>query len=239
MSRESFKILKEINSLASKITELELICEKENKRLLFIQNSREQKSNELLEYKESLSQTNKSLHLIENEIASLSLKIDSDQANLNSIIAAQALSSMEKQIEENSSKLSEFEEEGLNKLEVIESLDQNISDCEEFLKGSQETLDEITKEVSEITSMQKSEILKTQNRINLLKEELPNNFKSKLELILNQKLKGSSFTRIKSDACEYCRFTLSKVEVSKIEDQLALQTCKSCSRIFIPISASY
>ena len=239
MSMESFKILKEINSLSQKKSELEASILKEEKRLDFIKKNREDRSHEKEDLNTLLKQFKSELMETENTISQLSSKIEKDKSNLSSLIDGNAITSLQKQIDDMKTNLDLNEEKGLELLEEIEETESKISDCVEFLTGSLESLNEIGQEVQLATRDYTEEIEILNNRNKALMEQLPENFKSRIELTLQKEIKISNFTRIKSDTCEFCRFNLSKIDIIAIEDKLALKSCQGCSRIFIPIQAGY
>jgi predicted nucleic acid-binding Zn-ribbon protein len=239
MSMESFKILKEINSLSIRRNELLDLTAGEQKRIVFIENNRAQREETLLSLESQLKQYKTDLTQVENQINLLSLKIEKDKKNLTSLIDESSIESLSKQIDEMRNKLDNNEEQGLELLEKIEGTVQEIKDCHDFLEGSLESLNEIKEEVDESVSQYQKEVDSINKRDKLLMEELPPNFKSKIELILKKNIQLSSFSRIKGECCEFCRFKLSKVDIIAIEDKLTLKSCQGCSRIFIPIQSGY
>lgn len=239
MSKENFKILKEINSLSLLKEDFQSKIASENKRIDFVESNRnlraEQKERDLAQLKE----LNTQITNIENEISHLGLKLTKDKENLSTITTEAGLSNMEKQISDLESKLEAFEEEGLEKMEEAESVEIRISQADEFLAGSLDSLNEIKAEVQQTNSEHQLEIEKLEKRINLLIEELPTDFQDRYKRVSESDIKGSVFTRIKNDSCEYCRFGLSKIDIQKVEDLLQFKTCSGCRRIFIPQAAHY
>jgi len=239
MSAESFKILKEINSLSMRRNELLEIELKEKKRIVFIQNNRNDREELLAELEDKLKANKSELTQTENQINTLSQKIEKDSTNLESLVDETSINSLHKQINEMKEKLDSNEELGLELLDSIEETEKEIIECKDFLKGSLETLTEIKSEVEQTIAHNQKEIDSLIKRESLLKEELPIKFKSKIELILKKNIQISSFTRIKSESCEFCRFNLSKMDIISIEDNLNIKSCQGCSRIFLPIQSAY
>jgi predicted nucleic acid-binding Zn-ribbon protein len=239
MSKESFKILKEINSLTINIEEFQLKIDAQLGRVQSVNSNRDNRQAQKTNDENLLKETSSKLNLAENEISHLQLKLTKDKENLSTISSEQVLKNMEKQIADLGEKISELEEIGLNEIENIEILEQKIADADEFLKGSLESLNEIKGEVETLNADHQSNIDKLLKRIDLLTQELPKDFSERYFRTLKSKIKGSIFARITNEACEYCRFGLSKMEVQKVEDQLNLKNCASCGRIFIPQAAFY
>ena len=180
MSRESFKILKEINSLYSKESNFLDLISKENKRISFIEKNRADRLESKTQKEEKIKDTNSAFQKIENEIAELSKRIGRDKANLTLMTDDNSIKSMKKQIAENEVKLNQAEEKGFLYMEETESLELSLQEDQEFLQGSLESLLEIEGEVSTKNKEYNLELEKIAHRILLLKEELPPPFKNRL-----------------------------------------------------------
>jgi len=239
MSAENFKILKEINSLTTSSSEKNDLVAKENKRLQFIEDNRTQRQAEMTEAEQALESFKKEMLRIENEISTLSSKIEKDKNNLLSLIEDASIASMDKQILDLESKKNNWEEDLFELLEKAEEEEKKITEAESFLKGSLRSLTEIKKEVTLKNSEYQKEIDTLTNRLKVLKESLPPQFQTKLEQVFKNKIQISSFTRIKSNSCEFCRRDISRMEETEIEQKLALKTCQGCGRLFIPAAASF
>lgn len=239
MSAEHFKIIKEINSLSTKRDSLNSEIAEQVKRINFIESNRLKRQDELDSKSINLKDIKAQLQNTENEIAKLQAMLDKDKANLNSVFTDEQLKSLELAIQTNEEKLVPLEEDGLNLLEKIDCLEQEIKEAVSFLSGSEETLKEITQEVDAFNESHNKEISILDNRIHLLLEQLPVNFKDKVTSVLEKKIKISSFTRIQANKCEFCKYSLSNVDVSNIEDKLQLKSCTGCGRLFMPQQAPY
>jgi len=239
MSAENFKILKEINSLTTSSREISDLVAKENKRLQFIEDNRTQRQEEMTVAEQALERLKKEMLRIDNEISTLSSKIDKDKDNRLSLIEDASIASMDKQILDLETKKDKFEEELFELLEKAEEEEKKIAEAESFLEGSLRSLTEIKKEVLIKNNGYQKEIDTLSNRLKLLKESLPPQFQDKLEQVFKNKIQISSFTRIKSNSCEFCRRDISRMEETEIEQKLALKTCQGCGRLFIPAAASF
>lgn len=239
MSAEHFKIIKEISSLSTKRDLLYAEVDEQVKRIHFIESSRLKRQDELDSKSVNLKGFKAQLQNIENEIAKLQVMLDKDKANLNSVFTDEQLKSLELAIKTNEEKLAPLEEEGLSLLEKIDDLEQEIEQAASFLSGSEETLKEISQEVNHFKESHEKEINILENRINLLLEQLPVSFKDKVTSVLEKKIKISSFTRIQSNNCEFCKYSLSNMDISNIEDKLQLRSCAGCGRLFMPQQAPY
>ncbi len=243
MSKESFKILKEINSLSESINEFTDKMNAENKRINFIKDNRQDREDLKSSNLELIKEASSKLTSVENEIAHITMKLEKDKENLAMISTEQAMNNMEKQIAAEQNRLEEFENTGFELMEQIEQLEAKVIEADEFLKGSLESLTEIQSEVELINKEHQSSIDGLNKRVNLLIEELPADFTDRYQRTVKsfkeKKKSGSIFSRIKNETCEFCRFGMSKMDVQKVEDALQLKNCQGCGRIFIPQGALY
>jgi predicted nucleic acid-binding Zn-ribbon protein len=239
MSAEAFKIAKEISSLRQNIQQIELKISDENKRVTHIVLARSQRQEQLMNDQDSLKEMRIMLQKNENEIAKTQINLDKDTLSLKSLTNNQQLLALEKSIEHNRLLIDELENTGLSQLEKIDELELEIRESQDFLKGSEDSLIEISKEVDLLVLEHQSQIDIKNKRIKLLYEQLPEIFREKIKSTIAKKIPQSSFTRIKNGCCEFCRLSLSKVDISNIEDHLKLKSCSGCSRIFIPEQAFY
>lgn len=237
MSSEAFKIAKEINSLTLQKTQiLETILEEE-KRVEFIKSNRADRSEELDVNENKLKELKFKIQKTENEISNFQRQLEKDKIALNSVTSNQQLESLKKAIAHSHESLDGLENKGLELIEEQENVELEIQEAQLFLKGSLESLNEIKQEVQSFKAEKEKEIILLENRIKLLLDELPPLFQERILSVIAKNIPKSSFTRIKDGHCEFCRFSLSKIDISNIEDKLALKTCGQCNRIFMPQQA--
>lgn len=239
MSSEHFKIAKEINSLVLNKHTLQDEIASEEKRITFIQSNRASRQQELDKLIEDVTSAKTSMQLVENDIATNQLILDKDRIHMSSVTSNEQLKSLETSIKHVEENLEDLENKGLELLEEIELNEAEIADCESFLKGSSETLEEITEEVNQFKNSHQKQIDVLEIRIQNLTSELPTLFRDKIIRTLEKNINISSFTRIQNGSCEFCKYTLSALDISNIEDKLLLKSCQSCDRLFIPQQASY
>lgn len=232
-------MLKEINSLLRLIDEQKELIKNESSRLSKIESLRQTRNEELDEVNSKISVLEVRTKDIEKELEALIKNKEQFERAVNEAKTQAALESSEKQFEFTLLNMNTLEEEQFGILEELEELSSLQKDAQEFLSGSLETLNEITSEVNELNAPRLSEISSLNNRISLIKEELPPLFQTKLESLLKKNLPLSPFTRIISHRCEYCKFQLSRVDEEAVEKTFALKNCSSCSRLFLPLDAAY
>jgi predicted nucleic acid-binding Zn-ribbon protein len=132
------------------------------------------------------------------------------------------------------SQIEELEDKGLELLTLQENTEIDIKDQHQFSSGLQKTINEINGEAQDLMDKDLNEVKNLDMRLNLIVEELPENFKSLLTKLLSKNLAHGPFTRIESGSCYFCRYKISRLDESEVEGARMLKTCPQCSRIFLP-----
>lgn len=237
--KEQFKLLKEISSLFDQREILQDKVIKENLRVEKVIKQRQVREQEKLELQEQLKKASSQEQHIENCLAHSQGQLDQAKGHLNSVQTQQQIDALTSEISKLESDINQLEEEGIEILEKIDLLNKNIEEANSFLIGSEESLNEITHEVAEISDDFQKQIEILNQRIHSLTDELNPIFQNKLNTAINKKIPISIFSRISGGCCDFCKLQLSKVEVDNIERKLNLATCNGCSRIFIPLNSLY
>lgn len=239
MNKEIFRILKEINSLYEKRTKLENEIEVENQRAAKIENQRNEKKEELDQFQTEHKDLSGQLAKVEAEIHSEQKKLETSKQHISSVFTEQEVNSLQSQINTYQENLDNFENDGLELMEKIEELTQNISDHKGFLTGSKETLDEISKEISELNQPRLKEIETLNTRVSALLSDIPEDIVKRFNQVLDLKLPKSPMTTIDKKQCSMCRFQLEQSLVDDVEKLFKFKQCSGCRRILIPISSLY
>lgn len=239
MNKEDYKILKEIASLDQQITKNNELLAIEEARVDKVQLLRDKRQDELTEQSQLLKNTKTQMQETENKIAHEQQPLIRSKENLSSLVDPKEIDALTKQIETKEALVDELENQGLELLDHIESLEDSIKKAETFLTGSLETIAEIKQEIIENN---KPIIEKTQiaiERTDQLFTELPEDVVSKVKKLINKKLKFGPFTIINKNSCNVCGFEVDKVKYNQIEVKYEFKTCSTCMRVFIPLSAQY
>lgn len=122
-------------------------------------------------------------------------------------------------------------------LSAIDEKEQEIKDFKSFLEGSAKTLAEIELEVSTELKKERTEIENFELRINLLKDTLPDIFKSKFESVNKKNRFKSPVTVITNNHCGECFMVVSKMQISQVDRAATIELCPQCERIFLPSGA--
>ena len=224
MSVEWFLKLKEIDSLGKmRINHLRAFDEQQ------------ERLNKLLERKEvSLLQTN-----------ALNLEYRSLQQNLHELEKKLRLFSVQREnlislggdddkIANFTREIATLENDGFELMENQDAIQAELADLKTFLHGLEKTITEIEIEANEEKKLQQVEIKRIELRLNMLEEELPQNFQQVFRRTLAKKLNHGPFTRIDNNSCFFCRHKIPRQEEIEIDMQQNLKTCNQCGRIFLP-----
>jgi len=90
-----------------------------------------------------------------------------------------------------------------------------------------------------VSGVNQKQIDSLEKRIESNKEQLPENFIRAHEQVKSKKLSMGSFTSIAQGKCNVCKMSVDKTKEKEVEENLALKTCSSCGRIFIPKESLY
>tara|TARA_B100001971_G_scaffold215185_1_gene259332 strand:- start:4641 stop:5360 length:720 start_codon:yes stop_codon:yes gene_type:complete len=239
MNPEYFKIIKEINSLEKKIFSLDSLKKQDKQR---IQRLLEHKSNRHEELQNFLNEENdlfKEAIEIEKEIE----LIDKRTADLNSQLNQVFEEDITKKLNENLKKLeqdlSQKEDRGLAILERQETLKSEIYDAQNFLKGIDETIDEIKTEIMQEQAHKDVSYENIQDRINSLISELDEGFKEKYLKLKNKAPALDQLSIINDERCAFCGFKINSSDAQRVLNLEKLLGCSMCNRILIPGHSAY
>lgn len=239
MNKDTFRILKEINSLYTANQKLSELIENEHSRIHKIQNLRDDKKQKIIQTEKDLKQFSAKLLQTENSIADNQSKLNQALSNKNNVYSENEISAFEKQIASFKESIDELENKGLEVLSTCEQLSEELSDAKSFLTGSRETLLEITKEVEKISKPHIDKINIHKLRIENLFLEIPEDLKDKFQKLMKRNLKYGPTSQIQQNSCSVCRMEISRLDIEKVEKHLQIKFCSTCDRLFIPISTLY
>lgn len=239
MKSEAFKILKEINSLNQKIQKILSEQKDEYSRITKIEKIRTQRTDLLVQDEKRKEEINNKMQSFEEEINALTDELEQVKRSESTIKNEKQLSAYQDQLKSLNCAIEENENSTFSLLEESEQIEETISEHKTFLTGSQESIQEIIKEI-EVAVNQKSEGLTIlQKRIQLLNEELPSEFSNALKDASKKHPASSPFTRIIEKHCEFCKMKLSASIIQDVETSLKLKSCSCCERIILPVESAY
>src|SRR5690606_25351535 len=210
---------------------------RETKRLTRLEMLRKASQEEQDSIENDLKDTEIHYLKLENELNLLNKQKSQAESALSQAATEASVKASEARLSFTLEKIEKLEEEQFVLLENKEDYELKRKEAQECLKGSLETYEEINVEVKEVVQKEQEAITNLLKRIKLLKEELHESFKIKLESILKKNLKISPFTRLEGRACEFCKLELSRLDEENIEKNFQLKSCSGCGRLFIPKEA--
>lgn len=224
MSVEWFLKLKEIDSLTKMRTSLTLKVKEQEDRVSKLDERRQ----------EAILQTTKLRHelvSLQSEVAELDKKIKIASEQKQRLLD---MGGDEKKIETFGNEISVLEENGLEFLSQIETIESVLADQKQFMAGIEKTIKEIGDEAQVEIAQHQNEVKNLEMRITSLMEEIPSDFKRILEKVSSRNLAHGPFTRVENGSCYFCRYKISRIDESEIDMQKNLKTCPQCGRIFLP-----
>lgn len=239
MNKETYRILKEINSLYQEQLKLKELITTEEQRLNKMEQQRAQRADELTKDKAEFKELNQKIQLTENALAHNQSRLDQANSHINSLFTQKEIDSHQAQIDHLKSEIEIAEEAAFLQLEKLEELELHITEAENFLSGSSETLAELKQDIDHINTSRLKQVENLSSRIDLLLEQVPVLLKNKYLFLVEKNLPYGPVAQINQDACSICRMGLSKQEIDLVEKQMQLKSCPSCGRILIPISSLY
>lgn len=224
MSVDSFLKLKEIDSLSKmRIKYLSQIKEQDD-RLSKLYEKRQASQDLTSSLKHDLVQREMELVEVEKNIK----RAATQKQNLLDI------GGDEKKIQAFQAEVDDWELKGFEIFEAIEKHQTDLTDSQTFSQGIEKTITEIEAEATSIKEAASKEIANLDLRIDLLNQELPEDFLNILKRTYAKNLAQGPFTRIEQGSCYFCRARISRTEESEIDMQKGLKVCNQCSRIFLP-----
>lgn len=234
MNLENFKSLIEVQSLEKSIQKHEINIDNHNKRIKDISNKRDDREKLLKESKETLANKKSQLAHEERLLAECEKQISKAEDYLNTATSQQQINALDKELSVLKPKQDQLEESGLNILDCIEQLEDDIINSERFLSGSIKTLSEIQGEVDSDIKNDQKEIDQYLLRINGLKSECPKDLINVYDLI-NKKYKyNNPLTFVKNNSCANCRFEVNRSVQMQVAKGNVIEFCLNCERIIAP-----
>lgn len=234
-----FRKVKEINSLDQDIKKLRILIEKELNRITKLEESKHLREKEQTLQIEELKNQKSLLQNTENRIAENQSKLTKSKINLSSLIDEKEINALNSQISNLIDELDSLEDSGLNLIESIEKLEISIDEANTFKEGISETIYEIKLEVETQNQAVIDQINSKEARLEILLQELPDNFMKSYRRLLEKNLKFGALTKIVKNECYICKYVLAAAEIVLIEDKFNFKSCGACSRIFVPNSTSF
>lgn len=239
MNAEFFKIIKEINSLELKAKSVETLKVEDKKRMDRLYEHKENRQEDLNTYISELNNFEKRNREIDYRVQDIQKSLEDILFQKNSVFEEQ----LQRKLEENEKILIDekdtIENEAFDNLEKIEELDQEIKNAQNFLRGIDETIDEILNEVKTDLGAKNLNIEKINERIDEILNDLSEEFKNKYLKLKDKAPLNSPLSILNENRCSQCGFQVPAQAALDIENLKLLDQCQMCYRILIPSHSSY
>ena len=231
---EHFKTFIELQSLLKKIATHEDQVRSSESRIEFIEASRAKR----VELRDQLctkrDQVNKDLNDQEKLLFNKERDLKRATDNLTQASSESQMKALETEIERVTKEIDVIQEGILEKLEEEESITANITESDEFLLGSLETLNEVKAEVKIEVDKELKEINNYKSRIGLLSDSLEKAHRDFFNQTLENVKDNQVISFLTGKICTRCKYEASSTQITEIENGRSIEVCDSCSRILIP-----
>jgi len=235
MFLESFRHLIEIEALKKQNQQNLAQIASENKRISDLDERRRKTALEI----DHFLIEDKSLKLsdTQQQIDVLQVRLNKLNSQLSMAVTEKEQIAFENQIKLVKNEIDLLETIYFNNLEKSESIQQQIKNAQEFLKGSLESLELIKNETLKNISIEQNIIDNRILRINSLDELLHPSMKS-LYLELEKRMRPKRPVSFLVDKkCSECHMLVDSMLKNSLEEGRSIEICPSCSRILIPETA--
>jgi len=218
------KVDSQINSLDSRLREISNLLKNDTELQLANQ--------ALIEKSESLNSANFILKDIEQKIQSKRNKLKQSESSLyaGNIKNPKELQDLQKEVASLKSVISDYENEQMEQMIVIEQIEEELKTCENHLRTARAAFgvkQNILTEESNKIDNQKNKLL-TEREISL--SQVP----KQLILIyddLRKKKSGVAVAKVEDQTCSICGNGLTPAECQAAKSSINLFTCSSCGRV--------
>lgn len=232
MYLESFRHLIEIEALKKANQQNFNEIDAQKKRISALESKKAKFTEEITQFKQDilalkLTEREAQIEVLRNQITKLN-----DQMLMIKTLREQT--ALEEQIKDLSLKADQDEEEYFLNLEVSENLILRISDHQQFLKGSENTVLEITAEAEIIILAQEKLVRDRELRIDSLLSQCLDDVKSLYARVEKQLAPKKHTSFLINKKCNECHMQIDSMLKNNIENGVSLEVCPHCARLLIP-----
>lgn len=182
--------------------------------------------------KQSVSLIKKSYKDLEEKVNAKKLKIEQSEASLygGTITNPKELQDLQKEVQSIKQAISSLEDDQLQNLIEIESVEKQESEFLEELSSLDEKLSKVYSSLANEEKEINTELAKLQNERNASLPQISNEFIDIYSKLRNSK-KGIAIASIEDNCCTACGSTLTPSECQNAKSPSAIVNCPSCGRI--------
>ena len=237
MNKEQFCYLVEIQSLNTKIMELEQSTTAQHQRITMLNMQIEEAKQNKLTLEENRSETRKIINNLEKENSELIQLIERTSKNLDEATTEKQAQLGEKELKNLGPRLTQNEELLLEKWEYLDLIEKDASEKSQFLIGVAESLQKVEAEVYKESQTNENEINKLNERKSELIDLLPSEAKS---IYLNlEKKYPIPVAYLESKKCGRCKGAIDQSLLVQINSLNTICLCPFCERIIISPEVQY
>lgn len=233
-----FQNLVECSSLDMKIKmHLDKIYDEE-KRITFITSQKQKKLEEFDLVNNELNSLSLQNNQIEKELYKLYKNTERSTEHLAMAQNQKQADSTQHELELLRNKIDTLESEALEILEKIETVEIKKNELHNFLENIDQTIKEVTHEVSTLKNKESSSIEQYESRIKKLLDEIDPSFKEAYQISLKQFRFKTPLTFIMGKKCRECHFEVDEYTRDSVDRNFQIEHCSGCNRLIVPISAT-
>jgi predicted nucleic acid-binding Zn-ribbon protein len=236
---DNYRIIKEIDSLYSQILALNNSNQQELRRIEKVQQLTVQRQHELEQLNFNLSACSEQQNSSETELNQKISQKDKLKRNMNLAVNPEQVNALTNELNDLEFKIEALESKLMSLLEEEDKLKDDINQTQSFLNGVTKTIDELKLEVNKKTQENNQQIENINQRLGLLKAQLPEQFQKMISELekKGRAQQGHFVTKLNQLTCQTCGLNVSRTDSDLIERCLQIVYCQGCKKVILPFGA--
>ncbi len=230
---DPFPVLGELGSLNRMIAEHLAKIDGHKQRVEMIQNTRQEKTNELAEKKALQKSKLLEAKRLEFELGKSEENLARATAHSHDATGTHQAESVQKEVEFLSQQIAKLEENALNLLGESDALLSEMKDLETYLAGSEKALKEVQTEVEGLIKNDQKEIQNLKERFALKLNDLAPDYREAFLYVMKKFGKGKPLAWFENQHCDCCRFLIDRQSAVDLEHGIHPLYCPGCGRLLV------
>ena len=235
---EHYKDLIQIQALDKEIKQHLDAIQENNNRITHLESQRTQRETAQQEMQQKLEELTKESNQLENQLVDIENKIAKSEEHLAMASTQHQADAINKELETLKPQDDEIQERILEIIDQTDQLKSDIQDCQTFLAGSLETLNELSQEMADANQDEQAKIEILEGRIENLLGVIPAPFKTAYLASQKEHRFQNPIAFIQDRCCNQCRFAIDITIQDNVSHGVIPEQCPSCSRLLLPLSAT-
>ena len=169
----------------------------------------------------------------EKELFDIDTKIDNNNAHQQNATTTKQAETLMHELSELSAHKDSLENSILELIDTIDQLEEKIKIDEEYFKGMEDTIHDISLEAKEIINEEQADIKKLETQIEGLLSEVPTDLLNVFTISRDKHRFKSSLATIQGNSCSKCRSQIASAEVETFNKTKAHMICSGCKRLLL------